>query len=97
MSYGKMMIEMEPLRDTRVTLVDLLDRALEKGLLINADLVISVAGVPLIGVKLSAAIASVETLLKYGIMGAWCVSENGNAVSKKPYSSSLVCEEVRMV
>jgi len=62
---------MEPTRDTRVTLVDLLDRILDKGLLINADLIISVAGVPLIGVKLNAAIASVETMLKYGVMADW--------------------------
>jgi len=62
---------MEPVRDVRVTLVDLLDRILDKGLLINADLIISVAGVPLIGVKLSAAIASIETMLKYGIMMDW--------------------------
>ena len=60
------------MRDDRVTLVDLLDRILDKGLLINADLIISVAGVPLIGVKLNAAIASVETMLKYGIIGEWC-------------------------
>jgi hypothetical protein len=62
---------MEPVRDARVTLVDLLDRILDKGLLINADLIISVAGVPLIGVKLNAAIASIETMLKYGIMMDW--------------------------
>jgi len=62
---------MEPVRDVRVTLVDLLDRILDKGLLINADLIISVAGVPLIGVKLNAAIASVETMLKYGVMADW--------------------------
>lgn len=63
---------MEPMRDVRITLVDLLDRILDKGLLINADLIISVAGVPLIGVKLNAAIASIETMSKYGIMVDWC-------------------------
>jgi len=62
---------MEPVRDIRITLVDLLDRILDKGLLINADLIISVAGVPLIGVKLNAAIASIETMLKYGMMMDW--------------------------
>ncbi len=63
---------MEPIRNTRVTLVDLLDRILDRGLLINADLVISVAGVPLIGVKLSAALASVETMLQYGVFEDFC-------------------------
>jgi hypothetical protein len=52
----------------RATLTDLLDRVLDKGLFLRADLVISVAGIPLIGVTLSAAVAGIETLLEYGIM-----------------------------
>jgi len=59
---------MEPTRQGRATLVDLLDRVLDKGLLINADLIISLAGVPLIAINIRAAIASVETMLDYGLM-----------------------------
>jgi hypothetical protein len=62
---------MEPSRDTHATLVDLLDRILDKGLIINADIIISVAGIPLIGVNLRAALAGMETMLKYGVMQAW--------------------------
>lgn len=62
---------MEPSRDTHATLVDLLDRILDKGLVINADVIISVAGIPLIGVNLRAALAGMETMLKYGVMQAW--------------------------
>ncbi|MEW6684987.1 MAG: gas vesicle protein [Candidatus Edwardsbacteria bacterium] len=62
---------MEPTRDARVTLVDLLDRVLDKGLVINADIIISVAGIPLIGVNLRAALAGMETMLEYGMMKAW--------------------------
>lgn len=62
---------MEPTRDVRVTLVDLLDRVLDKGLIINADIIISLSGIPLIGVKLQAAVAGMETMLKYGIMQDW--------------------------
>jgi len=62
---------MEPSRDTHATLVDLLDRILDKGLVINADIIISVAGIPLIGVNLRAALAGMETMLKYGVMQAW--------------------------
>ena len=47
--------------------MDLLDRVLDKGVFLRADLVISVAGIPLIGVTLSAAVAGIETLLDYGI------------------------------
>ena len=59
---------MEPTRQGRATLVDLLDRVLDKGLLINADMIISLAGVPLIAVNIRAAIASVETMLEHGLM-----------------------------
>lgn len=59
---------MEPTRKGRATVVDLLDRVLDKGLVINADVIISLAGVPLIAVNLRAAVASVETMLDYGLM-----------------------------
>ena len=62
---------MNPTRDAHATLVDLLDRILDKGLVINADIIISVAGIPLIGVNLRAALAGMETMLKYGVMQAW--------------------------
>jgi len=62
---------MEPTRNSHATLVDLLDRVLDKGLVINADIIISLAGVPLIGVNLRAALAGMETMLKYGVMKDW--------------------------
>ena len=55
----------------RATLVDLLDRVLDKGLFLRADLVISLAGIPLIGVTLSVAVAGTETMLKYGVLSDW--------------------------
>jgi len=59
---------MEPTREAHATLVDLLDRVLDKGLVIEADIVISLAGVPLLGISLRAALAGMETMLKYGLM-----------------------------
>ncbi len=61
---------MEPVRDWkgRATLVDLLDRVFDKGVVIHADLIISVSGIPLIGVNLRAALAGMETMLEYGMM-----------------------------
>lgn len=50
---------------------DVLDKLLSKGLVLNADLIISVAGIPLLGVNLRAAIAGMETMLEYGMMEAW--------------------------
>jgi hypothetical protein len=55
----------------RATLVDLLDRVLDKGLFLRADLVISLAGIPLIGATLSVAVAGTETMLKYGVLTDW--------------------------
>jgi gas vesicle structural protein len=48
-------------------LADVIDRVLDKGLVINADIVVSVAGVELLGVKIRAALASFETAAKYGL------------------------------
>lgn len=64
-------MSMEPTRNSHATLVDLLDRVLDKGLVIHADLIISVAGIPLIGVNLRAALAGMETMQKYGLMTDW--------------------------
>ena len=48
-------------------LVDALERILDKGLVINADITISVAGVELLGIKIRATIASFETAAQYGL------------------------------
>lgn len=49
------------------TLADLVDRILDKGLVINADITVSLAGVELLGIKLRAALASFETAARYGL------------------------------
>jgi L-cysteine desulfidase len=58
---------LEPTRQTSATLVDVIDRILDKGLVINADIVVSVAGIELLGIKIRAALASFETAAKYGL------------------------------
>lgn len=62
---------MKPTRDQKHTLVDLLDRVLDRGVILHADLIISVSGIPLVGVSLKAAIAGIETMLKYGYFKEW--------------------------
>ena len=54
-------------RDSGSTLVDVIDRILDKGLVINADITVSVAGVELLGIKVRAALASFETAARYGL------------------------------
>lgn len=49
------------------SLADVVGRILDKGLVINADIMVSVAGVELLGIKINAALASFETAAKYGL------------------------------
>ena len=53
--------------DREVTLLDLADRLLDKGVVLNGDIVLSVAGVDLVYVSLRALIASVDTAMDLGI------------------------------
>lgn len=62
---------LEPTRDPRVTLPDLIEVLLNKGVILHLDLIVAVADIPLIGVSVKAAIAGVETMLEYGMMRQW--------------------------
>ncbi|NHV97332.1 MAG: gas vesicle protein [Thaumarchaeota archaeon] len=48
-------------------LAQVVEKILEKGLVINADISVSVAGTELLGIKIRAALASFETAAKYGL------------------------------
>jgi len=56
-----------PERGDSSGLAGALDRILDKGLVINADIAIDVAGVELLGIKIRAALASFETAARYGL------------------------------
>lgn len=58
---------LEAQRNSHATLVDVIDRILDKGLVINADIAVSVAGLELLGIKIRAALASFETAARYGL------------------------------
>ncbi|WP_107046760.1 gas vesicle protein [Streptomyces albus] len=62
---------LQPTRDPRVTLDDLLEVVLNKGAVLHLDLIIAVADIPLIGVNVRAAIAGMETMLEYGMLRQW--------------------------
>jgi L-cysteine desulfidase len=49
------------------TVIDVIDRVLDKGLVINADISVFIAGTELLGIRIKAAIASFETAAKYGL------------------------------
>lgn len=54
-------------RDITGTLADVIDRILDRGLVINADIKVSVVGVELLDIKIRAALASFETAAMYGL------------------------------
>ena len=59
--------ELMPQRESIGSLVDVVDAILDKGLVINSDIMVSVVGVELLGIKIRAALASFETAARYGL------------------------------
>ena len=49
------------------SLADVVERVLDKGLVINADIVISLCKTELLSIKIRAALASFETAAKWGL------------------------------
>ncbi|WP_281162107.1 gas vesicle protein [Yaniella halotolerans] len=45
----------------------MVETLLDKGLVLNADIMVSVAGVELLGIRIRAALASFETAARYGL------------------------------
>jgi hypothetical protein len=58
---------MEPINDKHA-IVDLIDVLLKKGAVIKADLIITVADVPLVGLSLHAVIAGMTMMQEYGML-----------------------------
>ena len=64
------------MRNNNIGIVELIDRTLSKGVILNADLIVTVADVPLLAANLKLALASVETMLKYGVMSDWLTASS---------------------
>jgi hypothetical protein len=82
---------------------DVIDKILDKGLVINADICISVDGVELIGIKIRAALASFETAARYGLefpsgtnleTGAWKEARTGNKETCPRCEKKVLVEEL---
>ena len=80
---------LQAIRDEVTGLADVIDRVLDKGLVINADICVSLAGVELLGIKIRAALASFETAARYGLefpsgtnyeKAAWKEAEAGKEI-----------------
>ncbi len=60
------MSEFQPSR-RQADLADVIELLLEKGLVVNADIAVSIGDTQLLGIQVRAAIASFETAAKYGL------------------------------
>ena len=69
--------ENSPQVTDRISLVDLLDRILDKGVVINGDISLSVGKVELLSLKINLVIASLETAKRYGIKLPWETEPKG--------------------
>ena len=73
---------MEPRRDDD-GVVDLLDVILRDGVILQADVIISVAEVPLVGLQLRAALAGMDTMTEYGLLTGWDEETRTRAVERE--------------
>ena len=62
---------MKPTKNDTHAIVEFIDVLLREGAVVQADVIITVADVPLIGISLRAAIAGMTTMTEYGIFEGW--------------------------
>jgi hypothetical protein len=72
---------MKPTRDTNDAVVDLVDVILRDGAVVEADVIITVADIPLIGLKLRAALAGMTTMTEYGLFEEWDAVQRRRSMS----------------
>lgn len=64
-------MSVKPVTQQQLTIIDLVDRILDKGIVITGDITISIVGVDLLSLKINLVIASLETAKRYGIKLPW--------------------------
>jgi len=90
---GKRGEKMTNFQPNNNTLPELIDRILDKGLIINADIKIDLAGTEILGIKLRAALASFETAAKFGLAFPSGTNLNAPAWKQLECSPSTFCPE----
>ena len=80
-------------RPDNVGLAELIDRILDKGLIINADIKIDLAGTEILGIKIRAALASFETAAKFGLAFPSGTNLNAPAWKQLECSPEAFCPE----
>lgn len=75
---------MQPTKNEEHALVELLDVLLEEGVVIQADVIVTVADIPLVGISLRAAIAGMATMSAHGAFEGWDAAVRSRAESETP-------------
>jgi gas vesicle structural protein len=71
------------------SLIDVLDRVLDKGIVIDAWVRVSLVGIDLITVEARVVVASIDTYLKYTEAVATATTASRPAVESKPYEEVI--------
>lgn len=74
---------MKPTRPDDGAVVDLVDVILREGVVVQADVILSVADIPLIGLKLRAALAGMDTMTEYGLFEEWDATYRERALDEE--------------
>ncbi len=77
-----------------MSLVDLLDRILEKGVVITGDITVNIGKVELLSLKINLVIASLETAKRYGLKLPWEAQE---VPEKRRRSRDLSAKEYKVL
>ena len=78
-------------RESQTSLIDVLDRVLDKGIVIDAWVRVSLVGIDLITVEARIVVASIDTYLKYSEAVSQSVPVARPALESRPYDE-LVAE-----
>ncbi|MFC6824025.1 gas vesicle protein GvpM [Halopelagius fulvigenes] len=87
---------MKPSKGDQHAVVDLVDMLLHKGAVVEADVLITVADIPLVGLKLRAALAGMATMREYGMFEEWDEVQrelSREEVAQHPMRSRLTASE----
>lgn len=77
---------MKPSRETDDAIVDVLDVVLQEGAMVQADVLVSVADIPLIGINLRAAVAGMTTMREYGFFENWDLEKRRTTEDRREFA-----------
>lgn len=78
---------MEPTKNETHAIVEFVDVLLREGIVVQADVIVTVADIPLVGISLRAAIAGMTTMTDYGIFEDWDAAHRHQRRETAPTSS----------